>query len=412
MIALIEGAQRRLAVIAPALTTRVAQALAGRMADLDTLSLTVILDADAEVYRMGYGDPPGLEIIRNAANAAMFGLREQPGVRIGVLISDDLTMIYAPVSRNVEAGSTTEEKPNAVMLSGGPVDRLAGAAGTSDGEREIGALGMEPRRVEAMVDELKRNSPTSFDLTRKLKVFTSEVEFVELKVSNYKLSRRRVALPVEFVGVDNVALRERISGQIRAPLDGIGVQKIMVRTDGQEEQLSVDECFIEQERKEIENDFTYVLPKKGRVILKRDRDDFDKQIRRFKEIVTKYQEALKLSVDNACDGFRNQLVNEFAERWTSNPPGFLSRRSGGSGPDRIRNEIITRADKLFSQIVAFASPEVILNYKAIVIEDIEDPEFRETLRAAMKKANVDNVTLERLFEIGDAAAAQGAFEQK
>ena len=78
--------------------------------------------------------------------------------------------------------------------------------------------------------------------------------------------------------------------------------------------------------------------------------------------------------------------------------------------DRIKDEITSRADELFSKIVNFAPPEVILNYKAIVIEDIEDAEFRATLRAAMQKARVDQATLERLFEKGDAAAAQGSFE--
>jgi hypothetical protein len=151
--------------------------------------------------------------------------------------------------------------------------------------------------------------------------------------------------------------------------------------------------------------------KKGRVILKRDRGDFDRQIERFKQIVTKYQEALKLSVDTAREGFCDQLVKEFAERWTASPPGFLRRRSGANSPDRIKNEIISRADELFSKIVDFAPPEVILNYKAIVIEDIEDSEFRATLRAAMEKARVDKATLDRLFETGEAAAAQGAFKE-
>ena len=57
------------------------------MADLPALSLTVILVADTEVYRMGYGDPEALEIIREASKEAMSDLREQPGVRIGVVIS-------------------------------------------------------------------------------------------------------------------------------------------------------------------------------------------------------------------------------------------------------------------------------------------------------------------------------------
>jgi hypothetical protein len=135
LINLIQGARTRVALIAPALTTPVARALAARMVDLPALSLTVILDAAAEVYRMGYGNPEALEIIREASKEAMFDLREQPGVRIGVVISDDRTMVYAPVSRNVEAGSTTEEKPNAIMLKGRSTERLAQAAGAAEGGR-------------------------------------------------------------------------------------------------------------------------------------------------------------------------------------------------------------------------------------------------------------------------------------
>lgn len=87
LISLIKDARHRIAFIAPALTTPVAQALATRIGNLPALSLTIILDADAEVYRMGYGDPEALEIVRKACNEAKFEMRQQPGVRIGVLIS-------------------------------------------------------------------------------------------------------------------------------------------------------------------------------------------------------------------------------------------------------------------------------------------------------------------------------------
>lgn len=157
LISLINGAKNRLAVIAPGLTTPVAKALAARMTELPTLSLTVVLDADAEVYRMGYGDPEALEFIREASRNEMFDLREQPGVRIGVVIADDRTMVFAPVSRNVEAGSVTEEKPNAIMLDGGATERLAQAAGAADGAPEVGLTGMEPTRVAEMSADLKKN---------------------------------------------------------------------------------------------------------------------------------------------------------------------------------------------------------------------------------------------------------------
>ena len=74
-------------------------------------------------------------------------------------------------------------------------------------------------------------------------------------------------MPEEFVRVDDADLKKRISGQIRAQLDGIGAQKVIVKIEGEaDEEFRVDEAFIEKERKEIEDQFTYVLPKKGRVI--------------------------------------------------------------------------------------------------------------------------------------------------
>jgi hypothetical protein len=73
-------------------------------------------------------------------SAQWLDLRGQQGVRIGVVISDETTMIFAPVSRNVEAGSTTEEKSNAVLLCGPATERLAQAIGIAEGESEIGRV--------------------------------------------------------------------------------------------------------------------------------------------------------------------------------------------------------------------------------------------------------------------------------
>lgn len=116
IIGLIAAARTRLVLVAPAVSKTVASALAGRMANMPALSLTVILDADAEAYRMGYGDVEALDILRRAAATASFRLREQPGVRIGLVVADDQTLVYAPISANIEAGSKTEDKPNALFL--------------------------------------------------------------------------------------------------------------------------------------------------------------------------------------------------------------------------------------------------------------------------------------------------------
>ena len=131
----------------PPLTKPVADALSRRLDDLGQLCVTVILDADPEAYRLGSGDEQALDAILAASAKNLFHLREQPGVRIGVVISDATTMVYSPVSKNIEAG----EKPNAVVLTGGAGDRVASAAGADTSENalkpEVGNTALSPAKV-------------------------------------------------------------------------------------------------------------------------------------------------------------------------------------------------------------------------------------------------------------------------
>lgn len=83
IINLIEAAQLRLVIIAPALALLVAKALARHFNDLDHLDVRVIVDAEPEVYRRGFGEQEALEEIRQAATRNLLDLREQTGVRIG-----------------------------------------------------------------------------------------------------------------------------------------------------------------------------------------------------------------------------------------------------------------------------------------------------------------------------------------
>jgi hypothetical protein len=171
LVELVARGRNRLVVIAPALTQAVADALSHRFDDLGRLDVTVILDSDPEVYRLGFGDQAALETIRAASANSLFDLREQAGVRIGVVISDDRMMVYSPVSKNIEAGSISVEKPNAIVLSGGAADRIATAAGSDTGEDarppEVGNKALEPAKVQQMQMDLKANPPKPFDITRK-----------------------------------------------------------------------------------------------------------------------------------------------------------------------------------------------------------------------------------------------------
>lgn len=85
--------------------------------------------------------------------------------------------------------------------------------------QEIGQQAVEPKKVEAMETDLKANPPRPFDLTRRLTVFISEVQFVEPRLSNAVLSSRKIRLPPHFLKFNNAALRKEIKSTLRIPVD-------------------------------------------------------------------------------------------------------------------------------------------------------------------------------------------------
>ena len=52
-----------------------------------------------------------------------------------------------------------------------------------------------------MQENLKANPPKPFDITRKMNIFSSLVQYVEFSVSNYQLTTRQIPLPAELVDV-------------------------------------------------------------------------------------------------------------------------------------------------------------------------------------------------------------------
>jgi hypothetical protein len=413
LVNLIASAKARLVVIAPALPKPVAAALSCRLGDLGQLSVTVILDADPEVYRLGFGDEQALDAIRAASAKNLFDLREQPGIRIGVVISDATTMVYSPVSKNIEAGSMTIEKPNAIVLTGGAGDRIASAAGADTSENaskpEVGNTALSPAKVSEMQSNLKANPPKPFDITRKMNIFTSKVQYVEFSVSNYQLTTRQIPLPPELVDVADDDLKNRITSRIRAPFDGIGKLEIKLDSDGKSETIRVDDQWLKRERRRIEDDFTFQINNFGRVILYNDRGAFDKAISRFQTVIKKYQAALRKKLSESRAAFETRIVDEFAPKWEQNPPRHFSRWGIEPTLQNIKAELERFAQEIFESGISFDDPKVKVLYKNVAPENIQDPAFLEILKNIMIRRRVPPAIIASLFESGQAAPETGTF---
>lgn len=390
------------------------------MTNLPDLALTVILDADPEVYRMGYGDTEALTIIRDASKDAHFDLREQPGVRIGVIISDERTMIYAPVSRNVEAGSTSAERPNAIVLGGPATEAVAVASGTtppsetnqvgskagSPPAHEIGHQALNPVKVEKMEADLKANPPRPFDLTRRLTVFVSEVQFVELRLTNAVLSSRKIRLQPHFLKFEDAGLRRDIESTLKIPVDLSSKLEATFESYRGPETLKISETDLKRERDAIERTFFYDWKGRGKVILRKDKEQFKKELDRLLKMTKAYQAALRGQFETKQREFRETMVKEFLEFWKASPPENLRRRNR-IDEAACKQNIENAANEMFDKAVTLGAPEAKDIYKDISIEDLKDEELMASLRKLMEDAGVDAETVRKLFQSGDAAAAQG-----
>ena len=219
LAAAIRSARKRLVFAAPGLGRRAGSALADAIARLSG-QVTIILDADAEACRVGYGDPEALQALHDAASRQQLPLRRQAGLRIGVLIADDSVLIWSPIARSVEA-EREHEQPNGLALSG-PVTEVCSTAMGADGtstlprDAEIGRVPLTPQDLKETLSDLKRNPPAPFDLARRTRVFSSRFQFVEFEIRGAQWTERKINLSSVLVNADlPEALRDLLDTQIR-----------------------------------------------------------------------------------------------------------------------------------------------------------------------------------------------------
>ncbi len=157
LVDLINLAGSRVLLLTPGVSEEVARALGGAWKRLGCESVDVIVDVDPEVCRLGYGTLEGLRILQDAADNASTVLRHQAGVRIGLLISDDTTIIFSPTPLLMESGSSRPELPNAIRLFSIPKE-MAKDVGLGEDPAMDCRVGLDPvedediTRVKADLD--------------------------------------------------------------------------------------------------------------------------------------------------------------------------------------------------------------------------------------------------------------------
>jgi hypothetical protein len=128
IVRFIKSAEHAVCYAGPGIQEDLARALLAVMARVGPEMLTVCLDFDERVMRMGYGSFDAVSLLRDAGII----VRSAPGLRMALIIADHTGYLFTPTPLYLEAGPASDAAPNAMRMSGAQVDealaRLSPAA--------------------------------------------------------------------------------------------------------------------------------------------------------------------------------------------------------------------------------------------------------------------------------------------
>lgn len=412
----IAQAKQRLVFVAPGIRPPVAQALAAAMRTVPAAAIHLVLDVDAEVCRLGYGDKDfkGMELLQLEAAEHHLTVNHHPGIRIGLLIADDTTLIYSPTPELIETESRQPDKPNAIILRNELPPQLANACAVgSEGFAtvEVGRDAIDAKKVEAVKRDLQAVPPKEFNVARIERVFSSMLQYVELTIEDYKLNSRSLVLNPELFGVRDADVVRRLTNRYNlfSKTDALTVEIPQFDENAQPDAKRPKEKFgplsIDRERNRIKKRFVIEAGKYGTLILRRNVPAFEKEIKVLEAKIAAYRSAVQSQIETRIQEIVDELLAALRDRLKAAPPADWHSRYLGKQPTDEDIERLFREDveAEVSRVKTDFEPKVITAYKDVTYQTFKDVKFRELMEQRFGKA-----AIAAIFNEHDAAPEQGA----
>lgn len=431
LCAAIAATSQTLVYVAPGISKLVVDAIGDAHRAKPHLLATVIVDLDPEVYRLGYGTEEGLRALQALAALQHLELRQQPGLRVGLLVTDHQTLVYSPTPLLIEAGSTSEEKPNAVVITRGSDStasllRACGAVGSTDQatpapqDAEIGRAPATPQQVDQSLNELKEVPPKKFDVARIERVYESKIQFVELELTGYKLSAKRVNIPNDLLVGEDEAFHERLRNSflllqgeqtIKVEVPELDPESREPKKDkaGQEVKKQWSEADLEKQRKALYKDFLINVPRFGQVIMRRHRQKFDGRVALLRAQIVAFNTAVQAALQQKLEGAVDALALMLLPRIKAQIPQRYDRMLVTNHPsDEDLLAILKHdlADSFGSGTEVF-KPDLRCVFKDVTYESISDNHFRDALAKALRDTGGDRLVAQLFSEHDSAPEARG-----
>lgn len=362
---LIGKATHRLVFVAPAVSNAVAEALIERLQELRPESVSITLDVDGEVIRLGYGDQDAIDRLYEATRKAGKPLTRHEGIRVGLVIADETMLVFAPNPLFIEAGPKNPMAHNAVMVGPPPpsviVELGLGPKGVID--QTVGLDIASADTIKQVKKDLEQNPPQKFDIARTVQVFNAHVEFVEFKLRGADIDRKTIRIPSDLMGL---AGDPNTQALLEASFHLVG------ETD------DLPGKTLQEDKKKIIKRFLKVVPGYRTAILRVDKPAFEKAVQIFTVAVSQFQKGLKDKLQKAMDCNQERLLQALLPSVQANPPAIWRMADGTLLVEKDQVEArldaeLARAFGTADQLIG--KMEVSVVFKGVTYESLKDPAF-------------------------------------
>ena len=377
----------------PGIQPVVAQAMVMVGGRLGLEMLTVCLDFDERVMRMGYGDIGAVRLLRDSG----INVRSAQGLRTGLLIVDDVGFVFTPTPLYLEAEPAESGAPNAVRMSS---DQMAEALARLSPAAKAIALAQaktpaEKVRIEAFgldvksdqvndiqfldVEEgLEKAPPVRFDLARQVRVFEPYLQYVELSLTGAAIQRHRLAIPPV---IQKLGGSKDLEKRLRTTFELI------------EKGSKLSSKPLDDALNKIRTNFTKSLGKdQGRVVLKSSKPLLTKQLEDFRKMLEEHQKKVAAGLQVHLEESRKQIVDYYIPRVVENPPVELRAQllSGKVTENVARYWLDAELNGVFPDAASLIKEmKLEERYKDVTFETLNREDFLSSVKAAYKYVDWD-----------------------
>jgi len=241
--------------------------------------------------------------------------------------------------------------------------------------------------LERSNDELTANPPQRFDIARKLWVFNTRFEFVEFELRGLSLSRKRVSVPSDLLGLAKQPHAQKL---LRSTF-----QLIDAKDEMSGERVTRLKQFIAKK-------YLITLPGFGAVILRNNKQEFLVAVRALERYIHRFQRRLRKQLQGAIEANKKVLTAALLPTVTNSPPGRWKRFLGDEcGPEAIFRVLDRELTDAFGRSEdLFAEMKVKAVFKGVTYELLTDPEFMRVVARQMPLVE----ELHEEFEVAKAHA--------